>query len=107
MNAKQCPFLIFEGDVPKCKVKRQTGGDNQGYLQLLASEVIKCSELFDKCPTYRDANKKTCMNCGTTFLKDEAGSIIIEGKEHSTCPECGSSGADRQTREEVQTNQAS
>lgn len=97
----QCPFLIFDGEVPKCKVKRQTGGDEHGYLPLLPSEVSKCTELFEKCPTYRGSNKKTCVNCGTTYLKDESGIVNIEGVQHSVCPGCGSSGVDRQIREEA------
>lgn len=97
-KSKQCPFLMFEGDFPKCKVKHQTGGLEHDYL-LLASDVRKCTELFERCPVYRSANKKTCINCGTTFLKDEGGLIYIEDKPIVTCPECGSSGTDRQIRE--------
>lgn len=100
-NSEQCPFLVFEGDVPKCKVKRQTGGDDHGYLWLLPSEVSKCCNLFKKCPTYRGATRETCLNCGATFLKEDAGSIIFKDREYSTCPECGSSGVNRQMREEV------
>jgi len=66
---KQCPFLIFEGDVPKCKVKHQTGGIEHGYLPLPASDVSKCTELY------------------------------IDGKPIVTCPGCGSSGVDRQIPE--------
>jgi hypothetical protein len=96
---KQCPFLIFEGDVPKCKVKHQTGGIEHGYLPMPASDISKCTELFEKCPIYRGANKKTCINCGTTFLKDEGGLIYINDKPIVTCPGCGSSGVDRQIPE--------
>jgi hypothetical protein len=98
---KQCPFLVFDGDVPKCKVKRQTGGGEHGYLPLLSSDVSKCTELFERCPTYRGANKKTCVNCGKTFLKDEAGIVNIGGVQYSVCPGCGSSGVDRQIREKA------
>lgn len=87
--------------MPKCKAKRQTGGDDHGYLPLLPSDVSKCTELYDKCPTYRNANKKTCPSCGATYLKDEAGTVFIDEKPYSTCPQCGSSEAERQIREEV------
>lgn len=95
---KQCPFLVIEGKTPKCKVKRQTGGDDHGYLPLLPSDVDKCLDVFETCPSYRNAAKKTCLNCEITFLKAEAGNVTIDGAEHLICPECGSSGVSRQVR---------
>jgi DNA replication protein DnaC len=86
-KSTKCPFLI-EGDIPKCKVKRETGGQEHEYLPLLVGDVSKCTELFEKCPAYR-ANKKICLYCGTTFLKDEASRITIGDAEYIVCPGCG------------------
>jgi hypothetical protein len=81
-----CPFLTFEGKIPECKVKRMQISDGKyakvEYVPLVPIAVNACHKNWRNCPTFQNATKKVCLNCGAIF--------IVDNTNHGECPECGS-----------------